>query len=63
MPRIIVTTNSVGQGSSPAQLAQTPVLLDEHIESIHLGSEHAAKALIERLTWAVSDAEHAEHRV
>jgi hypothetical protein len=36
------------------------VLLDEHVHSVHLSTGHAAAQLIERLAWAVSDAEHAE---
>ncbi len=51
MPRIIVTTDPLdGRG-------QTPVLLDETVHSVHLSSDHAAEQLIERLAWAVTDAE------
>jgi hypothetical protein len=54
MPRIIVIADSsrVPDGA--------PVLLDEQIRSVHLSTRHAAGQLIERLTWAVSDAEAAE---
>jgi hypothetical protein len=57
MPRIIVTTD-------PAQLPDdAPVLLDEQVHSVHLSSGHAAAQLVQRLAWAVSDAEGAEwHR-
>jgi hypothetical protein len=54
MPRIIVTTD-------PPQLTGgAPVLLDEQVQSVHLSSGHAAAQLVERLAWAISDAEDAE---
>jgi hypothetical protein len=50
MPRIIVTTD-------PSQLAdEAPVLLDESVHSVHLSTGHAAAQLVERLSWAISDA-------
>jgi hypothetical protein len=46
---------------TPAQLLDdAPVLLDERVHSVHLSSNHAAAQLIERLVWAIGDAEHAE---
>jgi hypothetical protein len=59
MARIIVTTAPVG-GRRSARLDETPVLLDEQVDSIHLCDDHAAEQLIERLAWAVTDAEDAE---
>jgi len=56
MPRIIVTTDPVSSDLTD----QTPVLLDEHVHSVHLSTGHAAAQLVERLAWAISDAEHAE---
>lgn len=53
MPRVIVTTNLPPAG-------EAPVLLDEHLSSVHLSSDHAAAQLIERLAWAIRDAEEAE---
>jgi hypothetical protein len=53
MARIIVTTD---KGEQPG----APVLLDEHVCSDHLSDEHSATQLVERLGWAVTDAEHAE---
>ena len=50
MPRIIVTTDPVDKN-------EPPVLLDERVNSLHLCDDHAAEQLIERLAWAVSDAE------
>ncbi len=57
MPRIIVTTDP----DSPELTGQTAVLLEEHVHSVHLSTAHAAAQLVERLAWAVGDAEHAEH--
>jgi hypothetical protein len=56
MARIIVTTD---QGEQP----NAPVLLDERVCSEHLSDNHAASQLIERLGWAVTDAEHTERRL
>lgn len=56
MPRIIVTADPVS--SEPSD--ETPVLLDEQVRSVHLSTGHAAAQLVERLAWAVSDAETAE---
>jgi hypothetical protein len=54
MPRIIVTTD-------PSLLpSDAPVLLNESVHSVHLSTGHAAAQLVERLTWAISDAEAAE---
>jgi hypothetical protein len=55
MPRIIVTTDTAS-----SRLRDTPVLLSESVNSVHLATEHAAAQLIERLAWAVGDAEDAE---
>jgi hypothetical protein len=55
MPRIIVTADS-----SPFEPdAGAPVLLDERVDSVHLASRHAALQLVERLQWAIGDAEAA----
>ena len=53
MPRVIVTTD-------PSKRADIPVLLDERVNSVHLSSDHAALQFIERLGWAINDAEEAE---
>jgi hypothetical protein len=58
MARIIVTADSELRRSSPSGEGQ--VLLDERVTSIHLADGHAAEQLIERLAWAVTDAEQAE---
>jgi len=54
MARIIVTTD-------PTEQRDAPVLLDERVNSIHLSDEHAAAQLIERLGWAITDAENTQH--
>jgi hypothetical protein len=57
MARIIVTTDPTTQHAAP-------VLLDECVYSIHLDNDHNAAQLIERLGWAITDAENtqrAEH--
>jgi len=53
MARIIVTTN---QG----QQLDAPVLLDERVGAEYLSDDRAAAQLIERIGWAVTDAEDAE---
>jgi hypothetical protein len=53
MARIIVTTDQSSQGAAP-------VFLEESLHPVHLSSEHAAMQLIERLTWALDDAEASE---
>ena len=50
MARIIVTTD-------PTPNRAAPVLMDESVYSIHLDNAHNAAQLIERLGWAISDAE------
>jgi hypothetical protein len=54
MARIIVMADSEQRGM-PSD--EAPVLLDERVDPIHLSSEHAAEQLIERLGWAVTDAQ------
>ena len=53
MARIIVTTDQ-------SERLDAPVLLDERVCPAHLSDEHAAAQLIERLGWAVTDADDAE---
>jgi hypothetical protein len=53
MARIIVTPDQTIPGAAP-------VLLDESVYSVHLSTGHAAMQLIERLTWALDDAEAIE---
>ena len=50
MARIIVTTD-------PTTDSAAPVLLDESVYSIHLDNDHNAAQLVERLGWAITDAE------
>ncbi|MGD0452720.1 MAG: hypothetical protein ABSB69_03925 [Solirubrobacteraceae bacterium] len=50
MARIIVTTDQ-------SERHDTPVLLEERVYPVHLASDHAAAQLMERLAWAIGDAE------
>jgi hypothetical protein len=54
MPRVIVTTDP-----SPVS-ADASVLLDERVHSVHLSTDHAAAQFVERLAWAINDAEESE---
>jgi hypothetical protein len=54
MPRIIVTTDL------SQRIDDGPVLLDERVHSVHISTDHAAAQLVERLAWAIKDAETAE---
>ena len=53
MPRVMVIADQNQQD-------QAQVLLDERVESVHLSDDHSAMQLVERLGWAISDAEDAE---
>jgi hypothetical protein len=53
MARIIVTTD-------PTDHRAAAVLLDERAYSVHLDDQHAAAQLIERIGWAITDAENTE---
>ena len=53
MARIIVTADA-------GERSEAPVVLDERVYPVHLASDHAAAQLIERLVWAVGDAEREE---
>ena len=52
LPRIIVTTD-------PADY-DAPVTLDERVQTIHVSDRYASAQLLERLTWAIEDAERVE---
>ena len=62
MARIIVTAEPASEPRRSSQPGGAPVLLDERVNSIHLSDGHAAEQLIERLAWAVTDAEESERR-
>jgi hypothetical protein len=53
MARIIVTTDN-------SERHDTPVLLEERVYPVHLADDHAAAQLMERLAWAIGDAENTE---
>ncbi|HTU80208.1 MAG TPA: hypothetical protein VMF09_15760 [Solirubrobacteraceae bacterium] len=50
MARIIVTAD-------PSEQRDSAIVLDERVYPVHLASDHAAAQLMERLAWAVGDAE------
>ena len=52
MPRILVTTDPPDE--------DTPVTLDETVEMIHVNNRHSSEQLLERLVWAIQDAESVE---
>ena len=52
MPRILVTTEPPDYDN--------PVTLDETVEMIHVSDRHSSAQLLERLVWAVQDAERVE---
>jgi hypothetical protein len=54
MPRVIITTDP-----SPFP-ADASIWLDERVQSVHLSTDHAAAQFVERLAWAIGDAENAE---
>jgi hypothetical protein len=55
MPRVIVTTDDNEQRTAE------PVVFSEYVDSVHLDSDHSAMQFVERLGWAISDAEKIEH--
>jgi hypothetical protein len=59
MARIIVTTDTTNERAAPPGSGETVILLDERVDPVHLCTDHAAEQLIERLAWAVTDAEDA----
>jgi hypothetical protein len=56
MARIRITTD-------PARARDVAVVLDERIATSDLDSDHFAHALIQRIGWALSDADVTEHPV
>ena len=55
MPRIFITTE-------PTDRLHAGVMLDERIAADDLASDHFAAQLIERIGWALADAEDTEHQ-
>jgi len=53
MPRVIVITDD------QPDLDSARVLLDERVQSAHLSQDHSAAQFVERVGWAISDAEEA----
>jgi hypothetical protein len=63
MARIIVTTDSTDGRRAPVLSDEAVILLDERVDAVHLCDDHAAEQLIERLAWAVTDAEDAQRAI
>jgi hypothetical protein len=56
MPRVIVTTET-------SDSRERSILLSEHVEPAHMHDEHSSLQFLERLAWAIQDAERAEQCV
>jgi hypothetical protein len=56
MPRIIITTTA-GVGSDGFG---PPLMLDEQVSTDHLNNDHSSLQLLERVCWAIEDAEERE---
>ena len=56
MPRIIITTTA-GVGSDGFG---PPLMLDERVSTDHLNDDHSSLRLLERICWAIEDAEQKE---
>ena len=54
VPRIIVTTDPPDPDG--------PVTLDEQVDTVHVDSDHASGQLLDRVVWAIHDAERVEER-
>ncbi len=52
MPRVMVIADSAPE-EAPL------IVLNEYVRSVHVTSEHAAAQLLERVGWAIQDAEEA----
>ena len=56
MPRMLIMTE-------PAEQAPAEVMLSEHVATGDIASDHFAAQLVERIAWALADAEKAERRL
>ncbi len=52
MPRIIVIADTPRRANIDA-----PVLMDEEVKPAHLADEHSSQQIVERMAWAVIDAQ------
>lgn len=60
MARIIVLPSPADANEWTGHCISCPLgnpLMDEEVRPVHLADEHASLQVIERLAWAVSDAE------
>jgi hypothetical protein len=56
MARVIVLPNAVHLSGS----LRGPVLMDERVDPVALEDEHSSLQFIERVAWAIEDAERIE---
>jgi hypothetical protein len=56
MARIIVIADNP---PTPRPELDAPVLMDEEVKPDHLADEHTSQQIIERMAWAVLDAQEA----
>jgi hypothetical protein len=57
MARVLVIADHPSADTEPRAQIDAPVLMDEEVKPEHLSDEHASLQIIERLAWAVLDAD------
>ena len=57
MARIIVIADSPPVASPRGPSVEEAVLMDEEVKPEHLADEHSSHQIIERMAWAVLDAQ------
>jgi len=65
MPRVIVVSEPLDDATERVAAGRRrarSVTLDEHIDPVHMTDEHRSLQFLERLAWAISDADEAERR-
>ena len=62
MPRIIVMSESGNEREGAINEREGAITLDERVASADMGSGHRSAQLIERVGWAVHDADDAERK-
>ena len=64
MPRVIVISEPANDGIETVAGGRRArsVTLNEHVNPAHMADEHSSLGFLERLAWAISDAEDAEQR-
>jgi hypothetical protein len=62
MARIIVIADNPPADIRRRAEIDAPVLMDEEVKPEHLADEHTSQQIIERVAWAVLDAQEAIRR-